>query len=371
MRGLCARVRLWVTVLALVGALFCAPQRGARLCPFLHSSVLVTALVYARPCARQRRARARSFVRSLAPFLRSSAPHQLLRLLALHLCNLLPELVSFAPVHTGYAAPVCACPLAYTVTRVHVGALHSSRARVRSSALRLCVLLPALVCARNALICAAPVHGCTRLCAHVCSLAPRPCMRSSSQCDEAMHIHCHSNICWYVPCGLAVCGPFRARLRTYWHPSVPAFAPVRLYLRRFLRSYMFVDDASPTHGTRHRIVLRPIALVNVRPHGGASGLSARQFRPCAALTSVGYETHTSWSSLPLLAGVFDIKSSHCPAVSLPHKSFVVQSGTDLHVVNAWKAEIEVDGVPLKYEDDLNTIRFPNVVGRASSGQSRL
>jgi hypothetical protein len=59
-----------------------------------------------------------------------------------------------------------------------------------------------------------------------------------------MHIQCRFSICWYVPCGLAVRGPFCARLRTYWHPSVPAFAPVRLYLRRFLRSYVFVGARS-------------------------------------------------------------------------------------------------------------------------------
>jgi hypothetical protein len=260
----CARVRSfvrsWVLVLALVGALFCAPQRRARLRPFLHSCVLVTAVVCARTCARQRRVRARSFVRSLAPFLRFSAPHQLLRLSAPHLCTpisalYLCELLPHPSVLVS-AAPLCACPRA--CPRVHVGALHSSRARVRSSALRLCVLLSASVCARNALIRAAPVHACTRLCAHVCSLAPRPCAlvavighlnflrlffffshecsdmpSSSSQCDEAMHIQCRFSICWYVPCGVAVCGPFRARLPTYWHPSVPAFAPVCLYLRRF------------------------------------------------------------------------------------------------------------------------------------------
>jgi hypothetical protein len=71
------------------------------------------------------------------------------------------------------AAPVCPCPRVYA--RVHVCALLSSRARVRSSALRPCVLLPALVCIRNVLVRTAPVRACTRVCTHVCPLVPRPC----------------------------------------------------------------------------------------------------------------------------------------------------------------------------------------------------
>jgi hypothetical protein len=167
MRGLCARVRLsprsWVTVLALVGAFFCALQRGACLCPFLHSCVLVTALVCARPCARQCCTRARSFVRSLPPFLRSYAPHQLLRLLAphlctpmsaLHLCELLPHpsvLVSAAPVCLSPCLHPCACGCSALVPRprslISAASVccypHPYAPVMRSSALHLCMRVPA------------------------------------------------------------------------------------------------------------------------------------------------------------------------------------------------------------------------------------
>ncbi|KAJ7803738.1 hypothetical protein B0H13DRAFT_2388829 [Mycena leptocephala] len=124
-------------------------------------------------------------------------------------------LVSAAPVYTDHAAPVCMWVLctrpvpAFAHQRCVCVCCspHPYAPVMRSSALHLCICVPA----------SAPMYARTR---------------SSSQCDEAMHTHCRFNICWYVPCGLTVCGPFRARLRTYWHPSVPAFAPVRLYLRR-------------------------------------------------------------------------------------------------------------------------------------------